>query len=309
MLSPVLIISMSATTDPLLSRIIHAKKMQRNDLDANCRFLEAFFRGQEKDCEADEVKNLCETKRNEINIQIGFYRKLRGDRRKFFTRIWHSIKRAGSNFWHRIGPIGRRFLRNVGDDALQMAVSGGLSSSTLKNLIKHQVKSMGRKRIKEIVFQGVQRLLQGQLDIAAAAGVDICDDEEDQIQDESEQKEDEKNTGDEFKLPDSGVWDLSCQDQDEFRDKYYQTVIWKVTINWKARAFEGMINAQRDQIWVTEGYQGQPDIVEKEHLDWKEIGRGTVSEDGFFWGDFAQVITTTFTHGEGKPNITSREST
>jgi hypothetical protein len=91
--------------------------------------------------------------------------------------MWHSIKRNSSNFWHRIGPLGRNFLRQVGPAALQMATTGGLNSSAIKNLLKHTAKSMGRQRIKEVVYQGVQRLLQGQIDIALAAGVDICDPE------------------------------------------------------------------------------------------------------------------------------------
>jgi hypothetical protein len=162
---------------PLLERMIHARKMARNDLDANCKRLSGFFRSQGEDCEAEKVDNYCRKKREEYSAQIAYFRKMRGDQRKLFTRMWHSIKRGSRNFWHRIGPLGRNLLRRVGDEALQMALTGNLSGSTLKNLLKHTAKSMGRQRIREIVYKGVSRLLQGQIAIAVAAGVDICDDE------------------------------------------------------------------------------------------------------------------------------------
>jgi len=110
----------------------------------------------------------------------------RGDRRKAPTKIWHWLKRSGRGFWYRIGPIGRTFLRQLGPEVLQMAATGGLSGGMLKNLIKHVAKSMGRDRIRQIVYQGVSRLLQGQIELAQAAGVDICEDneEKEKVQDQ-----------------------------------------------------------------------------------------------------------------------------
>jgi len=92
-------------TNPLLARIIHAKKMERNDLDANCKLLTAQLRSEGRDCEADQIQVYCQTKLSEINSQIGFYHKMRGDQRKFFTKVWQNIKRNASNFWYRIGPV------------------------------------------------------------------------------------------------------------------------------------------------------------------------------------------------------------
>ncbi len=193
MLSPIQGVSLEVDTKPLLARIIHAKKMQRNDLDANCRLLKAYYIGQGKDCEAKEVNKYCQKTRAEINAKIGFYHKMRGDQRKFFTKMWHSIKRNSSNFWYKIGPLGRNILRNIGKEALQMAVTGGFGGGAIKNLVKHTAKSMGKERIKQVIYQGVQRLLQGQLDIAAAAGVDICEEDE---QEEVITTEDKEEPGD-----------------------------------------------------------------------------------------------------------------
>ena len=45
MLSPIQDVSLEADTNPLLARIIHAKKMQRSDQDANCQLLKAYCIG------------------------------------------------------------------------------------------------------------------------------------------------------------------------------------------------------------------------------------------------------------------------
>ena len=163
---------------PLLARIIHSKKMTRNDLDANCMLLKARLKAEGRDCDLKKVAQYCQSERAEINLLIKYYRNKRGDQRKFFTKVWHNIKRNARNLWQRIGPVGRNFLRNMGDEAFQMAVSGGYSGSAIKNLVKHTIKSMGRQKIREIVYQGVGRMLQGQINILTAAGVDICDEEE-----------------------------------------------------------------------------------------------------------------------------------
>ena len=181
-------ISSSASPgDDLLARMIHAVKMERNDLDANCRLMKARYNTADQECEAQKIQSLCAEKRANLNSRIGQLHILRGDRRKPLTKIWHSIKRSSSNFWHKIGPVGRRFLSRLGPEVLQMAASGGLSGSVLKNLIKHIAKEMGRERIRQVVFQGVRHLLQGQIALAVAAGIDICepDEEIDKNQDQT----------------------------------------------------------------------------------------------------------------------------
>ncbi len=284
----------------LINQMINAVKNQRNDHFKKCTETVNLYREQGKTCEADKAEAYCKTKYQQLTDKISSLRILRGgDRRNFFTKTWHSIKRSGAKIWHRIGPLARKVLREVGPQALQIVSTGGAGShAALRQLFKHTVKKIGREHLKEIAFKGIQRILKVQIDVATAAGIDICDPEKEQTQEDSEQPKVENKTGNELKLPDTGVWNLRCQDTDEFRDKYYQTVVWNVTIDWKARAFTGIIEAQGDQISVTEGAYGAPDIVDKIHLDWKEEGSGSVTEDGFFWGEFSQVITSTNTHQE-----------
>jgi len=164
-----------------LAAALHALKAMRNDLDAKCNLLVALFQGLEKDCEAEKVKSTCAEQKQKINAEIGKLHDLRGDRRRGPTKIWHWLKRSGRGFWYRIGPVGRRFLRQVGPEAIQMVATGGMSGSVLRNLLKQTARSMGRNRIREIVFKGVERLLQGQIDLAREAGVDICEEKEEEV--------------------------------------------------------------------------------------------------------------------------------
>jgi hypothetical protein len=175
----------------VLAAALHSLKGMRNDLDAKCKLLVAHFRQQGKDCEAEKVQSLCDQQKQEINSEIGKLHDKRGDRRRGPTKVWHWLKRSGRGFWYRIGPIGRNFLRKVGPEALQMAATGGLSGGVLKNLLKHTAKSMGRDRIRQIVYQGVARLLQGQIELAEAAGVDICDSNESEPESTTEGTEEE----------------------------------------------------------------------------------------------------------------------
>ena len=249
-----------------------------------------------KDCEANKVQSYCQEKRGEINSQIGFYHKMRGDQRKLFTRMWHSIKRNSSNFWHRIGPLGRNFLRQAGPAVLQMVTSGGLSGDALKTLLKHTAKSMGRERIKQVVYQGVQRLLQGQIDIAAAAGVDICEPEEESTSTEKENSTDGIITTEEFKLPDTGVWELSCQQTHEPVLEEYKDIIWELTISWEAKNFEGTLD-------------GTSLVIEDNETTkwvWHEEVAGDVTDDGFLWGDGNHETTYSHAYGSNEPFVEER---
>jgi hypothetical protein len=166
------------TTD-LINQMINATKAQRNDHDRKCRETIEIYRQQGKTCEVDQTNAYCKSKRAELTAKIAALRKARGgDKRKWFTKQWHGLKRAGAKFWHRIGPLGRKFLREVGPQALKIVAAGGPGTEALmKNLIKHTAKNMARQRFKQIGFQALQRILKVQIEVATAAGVDICAEE------------------------------------------------------------------------------------------------------------------------------------
>jgi hypothetical protein len=54
---------------------------------------------------------------------------------------------------------------------------------------------VGRERIRQVVYQGVQRLLQGQIELAQAAGLDICDSEDDDDSYFTEEQESDESSG------------------------------------------------------------------------------------------------------------------
>jgi hypothetical protein len=195
-----------------LAAMIHAAKMERNDLDKDCEILINRNRAAGKDCEADRIKESCAAKRTAINSRIGKLHKLRGDRRRWGTKTWHFVKRQGRTAWYKLGPSGRRFFHKMGPDLMQMVATGGFSGSAFKTIFKaHLKRTFGKKQISKMVLKGIQRRMMGQMEIAQAAGLDICDPDEDQTQTEP----DEATTGDIqsgglSSIPDGARW--KCED-------------------------------------------------------------------------------------------------
>ena len=187
-----------------LAAAIHAAKTKRNNLDADCNLTISQYRAQGKDCEADRIKETCDQKRSEINAEIGRLHKKRGDRRRPLTKFWHGLKRTGKSFWYRIGSRGRNFLRQVGPEALEIVATSGFSG--LKTFVKSYIKSVGRKKF---ILRGLEAILEGQLELMQAAGLDVCDPEK-----EEEQAEKPKPTKTEEMqvLKDGATW--RCEDID-----------------------------------------------------------------------------------------------
>jgi hypothetical protein len=280
-----------------LAFALQAAKDLRNDLDANCSLLMAQYRQADKNCEADRIQSACNEKKAKINAEIGLLHKKRGDRRRPLTKVWHSLKRSGQSVWRRIGPVGRNFLRQVGPEALKIVASGGtLSTDVIINLFKHTAKTMIRGRIKKVVFQGVQRMISGQLEIAQAAGVDICDPEEEAKASEDEKTTNEITTSEEFKLPDTGVWELSCQHTHDAVLRDYQDINWKLTISWDAAYFEGTINGTSLEI----------DGNETTKWVWHEEVTGDITDDGFLWGEGTYGQTYSHAYGSNDPFVEER---
>jgi hypothetical protein len=162
--------------EEVMNRMIHAAKQERNDLDANCRQLTRRYQTAGDQEAVRKLNAYCDSERQRLTNRIGFLHKLRGDRRKLFTRWWHSIKRSSANLWRRIGPLGRNILRKLGDEAFNTVVQGGsLGGGVARDILKRALTSTGRGMIKDaaqrMVLQGMQKLVEGQVQIARAAGV------------------------------------------------------------------------------------------------------------------------------------------
>ena len=172
LLAPVSGVRSAEGAEEVMDRMIHAAKQERNDLDANCRMLTAKYQQSGGEEAVHKLRVYCESERERLTNRISLLRRLRGDRRKMFTRLWHSLKRDAGNLWSRIGPVGRNILRRVGDEAFEVVASGGtLSGGGIKRLLKQAVKTTAREELKRTAVQGMERLLQGQVKIARAAGV------------------------------------------------------------------------------------------------------------------------------------------
>lgn len=162
-----------------LGNLIHATKQQRNNLNDACRELKAAYQGGAKRCERQVLSDHCDAQRAKLNRRIGFLHKLRGDRRKLFTRLWHSVKRAGARVWSAVGPIGRRILRKVGPEVAQIVLSGGsLSGGVLRKILIRHARDVGERELERLVSRGLERFLFGQASLARAAGVADCSEKE-----------------------------------------------------------------------------------------------------------------------------------
>jgi len=158
-----------------LGYLIHATKQQRNELNDSCRQLRAAYRAEGKTCELQILNDYCKAEEAKLNQRIGFLHKLRGDRRKFFTRVWHSLKRTGTRIWTAVGPVGRRILRNVGPEAAKIVLSGGsLSEGVIRKLVIKEARSVGKAEMNRLLERGLGRFLQGQAALAQAAGITDC---------------------------------------------------------------------------------------------------------------------------------------
>jgi hypothetical protein len=164
--------------DAALVKQINATKAARNDLEATCSKLAELYAGEDTTCELERVNAYCQAEREKLTRRLSLFRKLRGDRRKMFTRMWHSIKRSGADFWRRIGPAGRRFLGRLGPEVLEMVKSGTATGAALRHLIKHHVRAIAREEVRKLILKGAQRLILGQAAIARAAGVAACVEQE-----------------------------------------------------------------------------------------------------------------------------------
>jgi hypothetical protein len=137
--------------------------------------------------------------------------------------------------------------------------------------------------------------MQGQINIAQAAGVDICDESEEEkdTADSQETEAEVSQTDTELELPTSGVWNLTCQHTWQPVLDDYGNPDWVVDIDWESRTFIGNIQAMSKEV----------DGIETLIWTWNETGSGTITDDGFFWGDFHNGSILSVQYGENEPII------
>ena len=162
-----------------LGHLIHATKQQRNELNDSCRTLQAAYRAEGKTCELQILTDYCKAEEAKLNQRLGLLHRLRGDRRKFFTKLWHSVKRSGDRVWTAVGPVGRRILRNVGSEAAEVVLSGGtLGGGVIRKLVIREARNVGEAELNRLLERGVGRFMRSQAALAQAAGISDCTAEE-----------------------------------------------------------------------------------------------------------------------------------
>ena len=212
--------------DAALANLIQATKDQRNSLDASCRQLKEVYSSSDRKCERQVLEDYCSTQKDKLNRRLGFLHKLRGDRRKLFTRIWHGIKRSGENVWRAVGPVGRRLLRRVGPEVVEVVLSGGtLSGGILRKIFIKEARSIGKGELERLFSSGVERLMAGQAAFAQAAGVGDCTSEK--LQEAREKVQDGLSGEDPDDQPDDNDYEITEDDNCDPSEPWMSVEFWE----------------------------------------------------------------------------------
>ncbi len=157
--------------EQILVRLINATKKQLGDFEQACKEIRSSSTEGEQECEEKLSKAFCDEQIAKLRSRLSFLRKVRGDRRKGLTKVWHSIKRAGARIWHKVGPLGRRFLKNLGEEALAIVKSGGsLHGGVLRRLVIKHAKTTIRREGRRILKRTAQRVIVGRAESGADCG-------------------------------------------------------------------------------------------------------------------------------------------
>lgn len=292
-----------------LAAMIHAAKMERNDLEKNCEILINQNRAAGKDCEADRLKESCAAKKAAINARIGKLHKLRGDRRRPGTKVWHFFKRQGQTAWHKLGPGGRRFFHKMGPDLMQMVATGGFSGSAFKSLFKaHLKRTFGKKQISKMILKGIQRRIMGQFEIAQAAGLDICDSNESEPESTTEVTEEEVSQDDilTYALTTGEIefrWDSMFEPKEDF---HVCRENWPAGNDFNPIEFQLTIDPQKEIIQAE--LEGTREIeTTHEGALWNQINQNfSVVLDGPY--QFSEEVDELVLYFQGSGNLTITQS-
>ena len=244
LMAPAPVVRQAEGAEEVLGRMIHATKQERNDHDANCRQLKRRYQSAGDQTAVQKLETYCKAERQRLSNRISFLRRLRGgDRRKVLTRFWHSVKRGSVNLWRRIGPLGRNILRKVGDEAFNTVASGG--SLNVGRLVKQVAKSTMRGKLQSMMYDGLARLLTGQLEIARAAGV------------LEEEEDDGQYTDEDFQLGDLEDGEQDGQEVGQTANQAEEEEDCTGDLSWVAPYWEEVVQPQL----IAEGRVCQPTAI------------------------------------------------
>lgn len=169
-------ISPSASVDEqLIVAMINAVKGQIANLIKECDTTRRVLLERDDECAVSTLDNICEEGKRELRTTLSLLRQIRGDKRKFFTRLGANIKEAGKRLWYAVGPIGRRILRTLGEEVVQaVKTPGGIEFKALRVLVRSRLKSLVRKELRSAIQRGAERLIMKKWEVARGPSGDEC---------------------------------------------------------------------------------------------------------------------------------------
>jgi len=274
--------------DAAMANLIQATKDQRNSLDASCSQLKEVYSSSDRKCERQVLEDYCSTQRDKLNTRLGFLHKLRGDQRKLFTRLWHSVKRSGDNVWSAVGPVGRRLLRRVGPEVIEVVLSGGsLGLGMVRKIVIKEARSIGKGELERLLSSGMERLMAGQAAFAQAAGVGDCTPENLQIALDEEE--------------DDGIdYVASLETQGALEDQITVSFTGQMSFQCDQFVGEGGDSQMMGKIPVVVNFDAGTYFGEASYSYVKDDGfletitwtyQGTVSQDGVLLGTWSWLTT------------------
>ncbi len=169
-------VSPSASVDEqLIVAMINAVKGQIANLIKECDTTRRILLERDDECAISTLDNICEEGKRELRTTLSLLRQIRGDKRKFFTRLGANIKETGKRLWHAVGPIGRRILRTLGEEVVQaVKTPGGIKVRALRVIIRSRLKSLARKELRSAIQRGAERLIMKKWEVARGPSGDEC---------------------------------------------------------------------------------------------------------------------------------------
>ena len=175
--------------------MINSIKYQLATLIKECNQTRRSLMDNNETCAVATLDSVCEEGKREFRSTLSLLRKIRGDKRKFFTRLGERIKRAGKQIWHAVGPVGRRILRSLGNEVVDtVKTPGGFKIKMLRVLVRSRLKTLARSEIKNAIKRGAERLITRKWEVARGPSGDQCYDGEETSESPSEQ--DQECSGD-----------------------------------------------------------------------------------------------------------------
>ncbi len=165
----------AAVDAQLLEAMINSVKYQISVLIKECNEARRVLQERDEECAVSTLDSLCEESKAELRTTLSLLRKVRGDKRKFFTRLGDSIKRAGKRIWHAIGPVGRRILSSLGKDVVQSVISpGGIQLKAFRVLVRSRLKSLAGRELRNTIQRGAEKLILNKWEVARGPKGDEC---------------------------------------------------------------------------------------------------------------------------------------